>query len=391
MILARGLTAVRLALNHHMTKTSHCKGPIMSRLPHLFEKPSFRSVALRNRIVVAPMCQYSAVDGVVNDWHVQHLGARAVGGAGLVFVEATAVEPAGRITHGCPILETDEQQAAMARLVKAIEMGGAVPGIQLAHAGRKGSHQLPWQGGMALGPDESPWPTASASALPFHANGPVPHAMSVEEIRILVGKFREAARRSLAAGFKVIELHGAHGYLGHQFLSPLSNKRTDQYGGNLPNRARFLLEVVDAVREVWPEELPLFVRLSCVDYMADGLTIADTVEVAKLLKATGKVDLIDCSSGGILAQGPVIPSLHPGYQVPFADAVRHGAGIASGAVGLITTAEHAEEILGNGRADLIFIARAILADPIWPLRAAQTLGAPMDIAPQYLRAAWGKR
>ena len=363
----------------------------MSRLPHLFEKPSFRSVTLRNRIVVSPMCQYSAVDGVVNDWHVQHLGARAVGGAGLVLVEATGVEAAGRISPGCPAFETDEQQAAMTRLVKAIELGGAVPGIQLAHAGRKASSQLPWHGGAPLGPDEGAWPTVSASALPFIEGGPVPHAMSVAEIRALIGKFRDAARRSLAAGFKVIELHSAHGYLGHQFLSPLSNHRTDQYGGDLANRARFLLETIDAVREVWPDDLPLFVRLSCVDWMEGGLTIADSVEVAKLLKATGKVDLIDCSSGGILAKGPVIPSLHPGYQVPFADALRHGAGIATGAVGLITTAEHAEEIIGNGRADLIFIARAILADPIWPLRAAQTLGAPMDIAPQYLRATWGKR
>ena len=362
----------------------------MSRLPHLFEKPSFRSVTLRNRIVVSPMCQYSAVDGQVNDWHVQHLGARSVGGAGLVFVEATGVAAIGRITHGCPVLETDEQQAAMARLVKAIEMGGAVAGIQLAHAGRKASSQLPWHGGAPLGQDENPWQTVSASALPFSEGGPAPHAMSAAEIQRVVGQFRDAARRAHAAGFKVVEVHGAHGYLGHQFLSPLSNRRTDQYGGTLANRARFLLEMIAAIRETWPAHLPLFVRLSCTDWIAGGLTVEDQIEVAKMLKATGHVDLIDCSSGG-LAPGQVIPSLHPGYQVPFAEALRHGAGIATGAVGMITTAEQAEEILGNGRADLIFIARAILADPTWPLRAAQTLCAPMEIPPQYLRANWGKR
>jgi 2,4-dienoyl-CoA reductase-like NADH-dependent reductase (Old Yellow Enzyme family) len=373
-----------------MMGTSPCKGPIMSRLPHLFEKPKFRAVELRNRIVVSPMCQYSAEGGVATDWHVQHLASRAVGGAGLVFVEATGVSSIGRITHGCPALETDEQQDAMARVVRAIELCGAVAGIQLAHAGRKASCHLPWNGGMPLGPNDNPWQTVSASAVPFHDDGPVPHALSIEEIRQIVGQFRDSARRALAAGFKVIELHGAHGYLGHQFLSPLSNRRNDQYGGDLPNRARFLLEVVDAVREVWSDDLPLFVRLSCTDWAEGGLTVADQVEVAKLLKATGKVDLIDCSSGGVSSK-QVIPSIHPGYQVPFAEALRHGAGIATGAVGLIASPDHAEEILGNGRADLIFIARAILADPYWPLRAAQALGAPLDIAPQYLRAAWGKK
>ena len=363
----------------------------MSRLPKLFETPSFRSVSPRNRIVVSPMCQYSATDGLGDDWHIQHLGARAFGGAGIVFTEATGVSPIGRITHGCLGLWNDEQQAFMARLVRLIESAGAVPGMQIAHAGRKASSARPWEGGAPIAVHDGGWLPWAPSAIPFVEGTAAPHAMSVSDIHTVLGQFRDTARRAREAGVKVLEIHGAHGYLGHSFLSPISNTRNDQYGGDLLGRARFLLESVEAIREEWPDHLPLFVRLSCTDWMPGGLTMEDSVAVARLLKATGKVDLIDCSTGGILAKGPVIPSLHPGYQVPYAEAVRSGADIPTGAVGLITSPEHAEEIVGNGRADLVFLARALLVDPYWPLRAAHVLGAPQDIPPQYQRAGFNKR
>jgi 2,4-dienoyl-CoA reductase-like NADH-dependent reductase (Old Yellow Enzyme family) len=275
--------------------------------------------------------------------------------------------------------------------VRVIERGGAVPGMQISHAGRKASSQSPWEGGGPTSVRDGGWLPWGASALAFSDAATVPHVMTAGDIQTVLGEFRDTARRAREAGMKVLEVHGAHGYLIHSFLSPLSNTRSDLYGGDMPSRARLLLEVVDAIREEWPEELPLFVRLSCVDWMAGGLTLEDTILIAQMLKATGKVDLIDCSTGGLLASGPVIPSLHPGYQVPFAEAVRREAGIATGAVGLITTPEHAEEILGNGRADMVFVARAILADPIWPLRAALALGAPLDMPVQYQRSGFGKR
>lgn len=356
----------------------------MARVVKLFEPISYRSVTARNRIVVAPMCQYCADDGVGDDWHVQHLGARAVGGAGIVFTEATHVSALGRITSGCLGLWNETQQAVLARLAQVITLGGAVPGIQISHSGRKGSAHKPWNGGGPVGRDEGGWTPWGPSAIPFGPANPVPHVMTEEDIAEVVGQFVHSARLAHAAGFKVAEIHGAHGYLLHSFLSPLSNQRNDRYGGDLAGRARFLLEVIDAVRAVWPDDLPLFVRLSCVDWMQGGLTIADSVEIARMIKATGKVDLIDCSSGGVMAVGPVVP-LHPGYQVPFAQAVREGAGIATGAVGLITAPEHAAEIVANDRADLVFIARAILADPTWPLKAAATLGAAVDLPPQYAR------
>ena len=361
----------------------------MARNPKLFQPITFRSVTARNRIAVSPMCQYSALDGLPNDWHVQHLGARAVGGAGIVFTEASHVSALSRITPGCVGLWNDEQSDMMARLVSVIERGGAVPGLQIAHAGRKASSAIPWEGGAPIPESQGGWVPWGPSALKFSEASTETHVMSVADIAEVVAQFRATAKRARVAGIKVLEVHAAHGYLLHSFLSPLSNNRTDQYGGDLAGRARALLEVIDAIREEWPDELPLFVRVSSVDWMAGGITIEDTVALAKMLKATDKVDLIDCSSGGLAAVGPVIPSLHPGYQVPFAEAVRHGAGIATGAVGLITTGEHAEEILGNERADLVFIARAILADPVWPLRAALALGAKLDIAPQYLRAGFG--
>jgi 2,4-dienoyl-CoA reductase-like NADH-dependent reductase (Old Yellow Enzyme family) len=362
----------------------------MARVPKLFQPISFRSITARNRIAVSPMCQYSANDGLGTDWHVQHLGARAVGGAGVVFTEATHVSAIGRITPGCLGLWDGAQQALLKRLADVITMGGAVPGIQIAHAGRKASSQRPWEGGAPIPVSEAGWVPWAPSPLAFSDAATVPHAMSVADISEVVEQFRQTARMAREAGMKIIEVHAAHGYLLHSFLSPLSNIRNDQYGGDLTGRARALMETIDAVRTEWPDDLPLFVRVSSVDWMAGGITIEDTVELARMLKATGKVDLIDCSSGGILANGPTIPSLYPGYQVPFAEAVRHQAGIATGAVGLITSPQHAEAILGNERADMIFVARAILADPIWPLRAALALGAPLDIPEQYQRSGFGR-
>jgi 2,4-dienoyl-CoA reductase-like NADH-dependent reductase (Old Yellow Enzyme family) len=271
------------------------------------------------------------------------------------------------------------------RLAALIARAGAVPGIQIAHAGRKASCRVPWEGGRPIPPAEGGWTPQGPTATPFHPGAPEPHALSEAELAGIARQFAATAARARDAGYKVIEIHGAHGYLIHSFLSPLSNTRNDGYGGDLAGRARLLLEVVDAVRTVWPEELPLFVRLSCVDWMDGGLTIGDTVEVARMLAATGKVDLIDCSSGGV-HPGQTIPSTHPGYQVPFSEAVRHGAKIATGAVGMIIAAEQAEEIIANDRADLAFVARALLADPAWPLRAARLLGATPPLAQPYHRA-----
>ena len=354
--------------------------------PRLLTPVTFRSVTARNRIAVAPMCQYCATDGLGDDWHIQHLGARAMGGAGIVFTEATHVSADARITPGCLGLYTDEHEALLARAVKLIEYAGSVAGIQLAHAGRKGATLPPWDGARGLTQAEGAWQTHAPSAISFGEGYATPAAFTASEIAGVIEAFVASAARARRAGFKIIELHGAHGYLGHQFLSPISNRRTDAWGGDLAGRSRFLMELVEAVRGVWPEELPLFVRLSCTDWMEGGITIEDTVALAKRLKETGKVDLIDASSGGILAKGPVIPSLHPGYQVPFAEAIRHQAGMATGAVGLITSPQHAEEIVANGRADLVLVARAVLADPAWPLRAAKALGASIAVPKQYGRA-----
>jgi 2,4-dienoyl-CoA reductase-like NADH-dependent reductase (Old Yellow Enzyme family) len=354
--------------------------------PLLFQPISFRSVTARNRIVVSPMCQYSATDGLGDDWHVQNLGAKAAGGAGIVFTEATHVSDIGRITHGCLGLYREEHQAVLSRLAAVITKCGSVPGIQLAHAGRKASCQVPWEGGKPIPVDDGGWTPVGPSALAATPASTVPHPLSTNEIAGIIGQFADSARMARQAGFKVAEIHGAHGYLGHSFLSPVSNHRNDGYGGDLNGRARFLLEVIEAVRSEWPADLPLWVRLSCSDWVPGGLTINDTVAVARMLAQTGQVDLIDCSSGGVAADQK-IPSLHPGYQVPFADAVRNQAGIATGAVGMITEATHAAEILANGRADVVLLARAMLADPAWPLRAAKTLGVKPEVPSQYLRAA----
>ena len=350
----------------------------------LFAPISFRSVTARNRIAVSPMCQYSATDGLGDDWHVQHLGARAVGGAGIVFTEATHVSAPGRITPYCLGLWNDAHEALFARLAALISRLGAVPGVQLAHAGRKASVGQPWEGSKPVPHDHGGWTPLGPTEEPAAPGSNVPHALTPGELATIAGQFAASAARARRAGFRIAEIHAAHGYLIHSFLSPLSNRRGDAYGGDLASRMRLLLEVVEAVRGEWPDDLPLFVRLSCTDWVEGGLVAEDAVAIGRRLKATGKVDLIDCSSGGVSTAQRV--PLHPGYQVPFAEAVRHGAGIATGAVGLITAPEHAAEIVANGRADLVLLGRAVLADPAWPLRAARTLGATPPLAPQYQRA-----
>ena len=357
----------------------------MPHTPLLFQPITFRSVTARNRIVVSPMCQYSATDGLGDDWHIQHLGARAMGGAGIVFTEAAHVSAVGRITHHCLGLWNEAQQALLRRVVAIIERGGAVPGIQLAHAGRKASVQRPWEGGAPIPPDQGGWVPLAPSPIPMVAGATDPHMLSTGEIAEIIGLFAASARMAREAGFRIIELHGAHGYLGHSFLSPISNRRNDAYGGDANGRSRFLMETLDAIRGEWPDDLPLWVRLSCTDWAPGGLTIEDTVALCRRIAARGDVDLIDCSSGGVAADQK-IPSLHPGYQVPFAEAVKHGAGIATGAVGLITEPAHAAEIVANNRADVVLVARAMLADPAWPLRAAKALGVKPEVPPQYLRA-----
>jgi 2,4-dienoyl-CoA reductase-like NADH-dependent reductase (Old Yellow Enzyme family) len=357
----------------------------------LFEPVAFRSVTARNRIMMSPMCQYSAVDGLGDDWHVQHLGAHAFGGVGIAFTEATHVSAVGRITPGCLGLWTDAQQALATRLAALISRAGAVPGMQIAHAGRKASCAVPWEGGKPIAPEYGGWTPLGPTDVPFNPGAPSPHPLGVEELHAIAGEFAATARRAREAGFRILEIHGAHGYLISSFLSPLTNTRNDEYGGELASRARLLLQVVDAVRSEWPDELPLFVRLSCTDWMPGGMTIEDTVQVAKLLAATGKVDLIDCSSGGVHPDQKITPvadktTAFPGYQVPFAEAVKRGSGLATGAVGMISAPEHAEEILCNGRADLAIIGRALLAEPSWPLRAARVLGAKPPLAQPYHRA-----
>ena len=357
----------------------------MRPVPALFQPISFRSVTARNRITVSPMCQYSATDGLGGDWHIQNLGAKAAGGAGIVFTEATHVSDVGRITPGCLGLWNDAQQALAARLAALITACGAIPAMQIAHAGRKASSQRPWDGGKPIPVMDGGWVPLAPSALPFSDAATTPHALSAADIQTIITQFAATTRRARDAGFKVVEIHAAHGYLIHEFLSPLSNHRNDEYGGDLIGRARMLMQTIDAVRSEWPDHLPLFVRLSCTDWVQGGLTIDDSVALAHMLKARGDVDLLDCSSGGN-SPAQHIPSLYPGYQVPFAERIRHEANIPTGAVGLITTPEHADEIIANGRADLVFLARAMLADPNWALHTAKALGMKPDVPPQYLRA-----
>jgi 2,4-dienoyl-CoA reductase-like NADH-dependent reductase (Old Yellow Enzyme family) len=351
--------------------------------PHIFHPISFRSVTARNRIMVSPMCQYSATDGVPNDWHLQHLGCRAVGGAGIVFTEMTNVEPRGRISPGCLGLWNDEQRDAFARIARFVRGQGAVAGIQLAHAGRKASTAAPWDGGRPIAPENGGWPIIAPSPIPFGEGYAAPTEMDVKTITDIVALFAASARRAREAGFDVIELHGAHGYLISTFLSPITNRRTDRYGGSFENRIRFLLQVVDAVRSEWPEDKPLFVRISCSDWMEGGWNLEASVKLAQLLKAGGKVDLVDCSSGGVDPRQKV--DIYPGYQVPFAAAVRSRAGIATGAIGLISSPELAEQIVASGQADIVVMARAFLNDPYWPMHAAKALRAKFAWPKQYER------
>jgi len=329
------------------------------------------------------MCQYSSQDGFATDWHLVHLGSRAVGGAALVISEASAVEPRGRISPQDLGIYRDEHIEMLARITTFIKENGAIAGIQLAHAGRKSSTRRPWSGSGEIPEVEGGWQTIAPSAVRFAANYPLPRAMSKDDIAEVVQHFQDSARRALAAGFQVVEIHGAHGYLIHEFLSPLSNLREDEYGGDLNNRMRFLLEVTDAVRAVWPDSLPLFVRLSATDWTEGGLTIEETVQIARELKKHG-VDLIDASSGGNVATAQI--PVAPNYQVPFAERIRNEANIDTGAVGLITEPQQANEIISHERADLVFQARELLRDPYWPLHAARELHYDIPWLPQYLRA-----
>lgn len=354
--------------------------------PRLFAPLTLRSVTMRNRIGVSPMCQYSCHDGFATDWHLVHLGSRAVGGAGLIIVEATAVEPRGRISPGDLGLWDDRHIDMLSRITRFISQHGAVPAIQLGHAGRKASTQRPWEGGGPIAPGEPEgWQTVAPSPIPFAPGYPVPDELSNAEIHDIVRAFGQAARRAREAGFQIVEIHAAHGYLIHQFLSPVSNQRTDEYGGSFENRTRFLIEIVDEVRGVWPDRLPLFVRISATDWLEEGgWDLPQSIQLGKLLKEKG-VDLIDVSSGGNVAAAQI--PVAPGYQVPFAEAIRQQAGIATAAVGLITEPHQAEEILAQGQADLVLLARELLRDPYWPLRAAQSLGASLPYWPvQYHRS-----
>ena len=350
----------------------------------LFTPFTLRSLTLRNRIVVSPMCQYSSVDGFATDWHLVHLGSRAVGGAAVVMAEATAVSPEGRISPHDLGIWKDGHIDALSRITRFIAAQGAIAGIQLAHAGRKASVDAPWRGGRVLDEHEGGWrPILAPSAEAFSERTPVPVEMGHDHMERIIGDFRRAAERALAAGFQVIELHGAHGYLLHEFLSPLSNKRTDRYGGSFENRIRFTLETVDAVRQVWPEALPLLMRLSATDWTEGGWDIEQSVELSRILRTRG-VDLIDTSSGGNVA-GAKIP-VGPGYQVEFAERIRRDAGIPTGAVGMITDPHQAEEIIQGGKADVVVLARELLRDPYWPLRAARVLGVKVTWPSQYERA-----
>jgi len=353
-------------------------------VPRLFDSLALRSVTLPNRIAVSPMCEYSSEDGFANDWHLVHLGSRAVGGAGLVVTE-TAVEQRGRITSRDLGLWKDAQVEFLSRIVRFVESHGAVAGIQLAHAGRKASTAVPWEGGAGVGSGDGGWEPIAPSAVAFSGRTIAPRAMTPEDIAGVTGAFAAAARRAQAAGFRVIELHFAHGYLVHEFLSPLSNRRADAYGGGFEHRIRLALEITRGVRAAWPERLPLLARLSCTDWVEGGWSLDESVELARRLRAEG-VDLVDCSSGGLVPDARI--EAVPGYQVPFARRIRAEAGIPTAAVGLIGTAAQAEAIVRGGDADLVMLARTMLRDPYWPLHAAAELGLPeaRRIPVQYLRA-----
>ncbi len=349
----------------------------------VFEPLKIRSLELKNRIVVSPMCEYSSEDGFANDWHLVHLGSRAVGGAALVITEATSVSPEGRISPQDLGIWKDDHIPFLQRITSFIKQQGSIPGIQLAHAGRKASHHRPWEGGKALAPNEGAWKTVAPSEVPFKEDEPAPESLTREGLEKVKNDFVAATKRALKAGFQVAELHAAHGYLLHEFLSPLSNKRTDEYGGSFENRIRFVVEITEAVRAVWPDELPLFTRISATDWVEGGWTDSDSVALSKVLKTKG-VDLIDCSTGGNVP-GAKIPT-GPLYQLPFSERIKKEAGMLTGAVGLITKAQEIEDIIANGKADVVLLARQLLRDPYFPLHAAKELGVDVRWPSQYLRA-----
>jgi 2,4-dienoyl-CoA reductase-like NADH-dependent reductase (Old Yellow Enzyme family) len=349
---------------------------------NLFEPLTLRGTTIRNRVWVSPMCQYSSHDGRPSDWHLVHLGAFAQGGAGLVMSEATAVTPEGRISPQDAGIWNDEQAADYRRITEFVKSQGSTPGIQLAHAGRKASTRRPWDGRGYVPESEGGWQTVGASPIGY-ADWPAPRELTAEELEVHPQAWSDAARRALDAGYEVAEIHAAHGYLLHQFLSPLTNRRTDAWGGDLAGRSRLLLEVVDAVRAVWPGDQPVLVRISATDWVEGGLDLDETAEVGRLLAAHG-VDLVDVSSGGN-SPDQQIP-LEPGYQVPFATRIRHASGLPVGAVGLITDPQQAEKIVSDGEADAVFLARELLRDPHWAQRAAEALGGDAYWPEQYLRA-----
>lgn len=342
-----------------------------------------KSVSLKNRIVVSPMCQYSAENGFANDWHLVHLGSRATGGASLIIQEATSVSPEGRISAGDLGIWSDAHIPFLKRITDFIHHNGAVAGVQLAHAGRKASFDVPWRNRKQITANEGGWETVAPSAIPFDEADVPPTALTKEGIEKVKADFKAATLRTIAAGYKVIEIHAAHGYLFHQFLSPLSNLRTDEYGGSFENRVRLLLEVVDLIKEVWPVENPLFVRISATDWVDGGWSLEESVKLSILLKDKG-IDLIDCSSGGNVSYQKI--PLFPGYQVQFAESIKKEADVLTGAVGLITDAHQAEDILKAGQADLIFLARELLRDPYFPLHAAHELEDEIKWPEQYERA-----
>lgn len=353
-------------------------------MSHLFEPLRIRDVELQNRILVSPMCQYSCKEGFANDWHFVHLGTRAVGRAAAVLTEASAVTPDGRISPDDLGIWSDAHIEPLQRIFSFISDHGSVPGMQLAHAGRKASTDAPWKGGKPLSSEQGGWkPILAPSPLPFADGYQTPHEMNKSEIADVVAAFAAAARRAEAAGAKIIELHGAHGYLLHGFVSPLSNHRNDEYGGSFENRIRFVCEITDAVRKVWPERYPLFVRISATDWTEGGWTVEDSVSLARVLKSHG-VDLFDCSSGGNVARVRI--PVGAGYQVEFAERVRRQAGVLTGAVGMITDPAQADQIVRSGQADVVFLARQFLREPYWPLLAARALGHDIAWPPQYDRA-----
>ncbi|MPZ58949.1 MAG: oxidoreductase [Rhizobiales bacterium] len=352
--------------------------------PHLLRPIRFRSIEAANRIMLSPMCQYCATDGMPDDWHMVHLGSRAVGGVGLVFTEAVHSEPRGRITKYCLGLWSEAQRDVFARIAKFVMSQGSVPGIQIGHAGRKASTMRPWERSLPLPVAEGGWEVIGPSALAFAKGFPTPTAMDQSTIDSVTESMATSTRYAREAGFQVLEIHAAHGYLLHQFLSPLSNQRTDKYGGSFDNRVRLLMETLDAVRAEWPDDLPLFVRLSVSDHVDGGWDLAQTVELCRRLKARNDVDLIDCSSGGNDPRQSI--RIHPGYQVPYAEAVRRESGLPTAAVGLIHSADMAEQIVANGQADLVVLGRTLMSEPYWPLNAARTLRANIRWPTQYERS-----